>query len=326
MFNINFRKISQLDRTGPFSKKLAEVLFWVTPMIWSSNYIIARAASGVIPPHILAFGRWAIALILMIPLIWSGRGALRAAVRTEWHQMLVLGALGTWICGAFVYLGGQSTSAGNIGLIYAAAPIGIAIVSSFLNKEVLSNRQRAAMICALVGVLFIISKGNFMNLLGVKFVSGDLWILAATAAWIAYTVLQQRWPTKLRPIQRLFCTTVGGLLFLFPFAAAEMSFTSLKWYSGEALFLILLAGALPGLMGYVAYSFMVEQLGATRSGLVLYLSPVYATFIAWWILSEQPHWFHLVGALLVLPSIYLASSAKRSDGQFRINIREEKGT
>lgn len=317
MSSINLKNTQKLDQTGAFSKKLADILFWVTPMIWSSNYIIARAANGVIPPHLLAFGRWTTALIFMLPFIWPGRGAIATAVRKEWRQILVLGALGTWICGAFVYIGGQSTSAGNIGLIYAAAPIGIAVVSSFLNKETLSTRQKLAMVFALTGVLFIISKGNFINLSGVKFVPGDLWILAATTAWIAYTVLQQRWPTTLHPIQRLFCTTASGLIFLLPFTVAEISTTSLPWHSGAALFLILLAGILPGLMGYVAYSFMIEQLGATRSGLVLYLSPVYATVIAWKVLNESPHWFHLVGALLVLPSIYLATATKRNTDDTR---------
>jgi drug/metabolite transporter (DMT)-like permease len=53
---------------------------------------------------------------------------------------------------------------------------------------------------------------------------------------------------------------------------------------------------------------MVKQLGASRAGLVLYLGPVYATLVAWWLLGEVPQWFHIAGAALVLPSIYLASS------------------
>ena len=42
------------------------------PLAWSSNYLIARAAAGVISPHTLALGRWsltvALMLVLMLPL------------------------------------------------------------------------------------------------------------------------------------------------------------------------------------------------------------------------------------------------------------------
>ena len=89
----------------------AQLLLWVVPALWSSNYIIARAASGVVAPHVLALGRWSFALALMLPFV--ARELIRTwpRWRGEWPQMLVLGALGMWVCGAFVYLGGQTPSA-----------------------------------------------------------------------------------------------------------------------------------------------------------------------------------------------------------------------
>ena len=61
--------------------------------------------------HVLALGRWSFALALMLPFV--ARELIRTwpRWRGEWPQMLVLGALGMWVCGAFVYLGGQTTSA-----------------------------------------------------------------------------------------------------------------------------------------------------------------------------------------------------------------------
>ena len=44
----------------------ARVLLWVVPALWSSNYVIARSAEGVIPPHLLASGRWLLAALLRI--------------------------------------------------------------------------------------------------------------------------------------------------------------------------------------------------------------------------------------------------------------------
>lgn len=299
-------------RTKSFSEKSSRVLLWIIPLIWASNYVIARAAHGVIPPNSLAFGRWMTALLLMLPFVWGERRTLLQHAKVEGHRCFVLGALGIWICGAFVYIAGETTTAGNISLIYAAAPVGIAVVSSYVLGAKLTNRHRLGLLSAFAGVLFIIAKGDLSVLLKVKFVVGDLWVIVATASWVAYSILQQRWPSQLTSLQRLFCTVAAGLLILLPFTVVETLSLTLSWISPTTIAIVLAAGIFPGLLSYLAYAFMVRELGANRAGLVLYLGPVYAALIAWWLLGEVPQWFHIVGASLVLPSIYLASSDSKN--------------
>jgi drug/metabolite transporter (DMT)-like permease len=286
-------------------QRLAHLLLWITPALWSSNYIIARAADGVIAPHALALGRWTLAFALLLPM--SAAALAAAPWRREWKQLLVLGALGMWICGAFVYIGAQTTSAVNIGLIYAATPVAIAWASARLLHERISRWQRAGMVLALAGVLFVLAKGDPVNLLAVRFSVGDLWILAAALAWVAYTVLLQRWPSTLGPTPRLAAITAGGVLVLLPFAAAEAVLQPGPAFSAKALGLIVAAGVLPGFCSYQAYAYMLRELGAARSSLVMYLAPVYAAFTAWALLGEPPRGYHALGAALILPAIWLAT-------------------
>jgi drug/metabolite transporter (DMT)-like permease len=225
--------------------------------------------------------------------------------------MLLLGALGMWVCGAFVYLGAQSTSATNIGLIYAATPVGIAVGSRWLLHEPSSRAQRLAMALALLGVLFVVARGDWQTLSGVRFAAGDLWIVAAAIAWAAYSVLQQRWPSALGARQRLACISAGGVLVLLPFTALELALRPAPQFGLQAALLIVLAAVLPGFLSYQAYALMLRELGATRSGVVMYLSPVYAAFTAWYFIGEAPHWYHGVGAALILPSIHLATRPAR---------------
>ena len=46
-----------------------------------------------------------------------------------------------WVCGAFVYIGGRSTLAVNIGLIYAASPVLIALASAWWLREAFGFEQ-----------------------------------------------------------------------------------------------------------------------------------------------------------------------------------------
>jgi len=64
-------------------------------------------------------------------------------------------------------------------------------------------------------------------------------------------------------------------------------------------------------MSQGAYSFMQRELGASRTALMLYLAPVYAAALAWMLLGERPGWYHLAGAALILPSIWLATRPGR---------------
>jgi drug/metabolite transporter (DMT)-like permease len=163
------------------------------------------------------------------------------------------------------------------------------------------------MALALSGVIYVIAQGDPANLLAVRFSVGDLWILAAAIAWVAYTVLLQRWPSTLGPTPRLAAITMGGVLVLLPFTALEAVLQPGPPIGGKAVLLIVLAGLLPGFFSYQAYAYMLRELGAARSSLVMYLAPVYAALTAWVVLGEAPRLYHAVGAALILPAIWLAT-------------------
>ena len=287
--------------------RIARLLLWVTPALWSSNYLIARAAEGVITPHLLALGRWSLAFAIMLPFAWTALARDGMPWRREWKQLLVLGALGMWICGAIVYIGGQTTSSTNIGLIYAAAPIAIAVAGTRLLHERIARAQAAGIALALAGVVFVIAKGSLGNLLTVRLTPGDGWIAIAMASWVVYSVLLKRWPSTLEPLPRLVAICAGGILVLLPFTALEWWLAPRLPLTPAALGLVVLAALLPGVLSYPAYSFMQRELGVARTALVMYLAPVYAAFGAWFVLGEHPRWYHAVGAALILPSIWLAT-------------------
>lgn len=287
--------------------QLARLLVWVVPGLWSSNYIIARLSVDVIHPHVLALGRWLLALALLLPFVWTAWRRQHRLLAREWPHLLVLGALGMWICGAFVYQGARSTTALNIALIYAATPVAIAVCGAKLLHERMDTAQKAGMAVALAGVLFIIAKGDPDTLLGVRFSAGDGWILVCAVAWTAYSVLLRRWGTGLGALPQLAAVIAGGIVVMLPFTFVEAALRDPLPWSWQAVGLIVLAGLLPGVLSYGAYSLLQRELGASRTALMLYLAPVYGALLGWWILGERPGWYHLVGAALILPSIWLAT-------------------
>jgi drug/metabolite transporter (DMT)-like permease len=225
---------------------------------------------------------------------------------------LIMGALGMWICGAFVYLGGQTTSALNIGLLYALSPVMIATVSVYALGESFSWRQSIGVVIALIGMVWIVSQGQPDRISLDTFAVGDLWILAATISWTVYSLRLKAVQSRFSPMCRLLIITCGGVVVLLPMTLLEASLLSVWNMSPQGLWLAVLAALFPGLLAYVSYSFMQRELGAARASMVLYLGPLYSGVMAWAFLNEPPHLYHLVGGVGILLGIYLVTVRRAS--------------
>ena len=288
-------------------RRLAIALLFIAPAMWSVNYLVARWAPGVIAPHMLALGRWAIAAALLGGFCWREIAAKREHIRAEAWHFVVLGALGMWVCGAFVYIGGRSTTAVNIGLIYAGSPVLIAVASARWLHERFGVKQWLGVALAIAGVLHIIIKGQWQALAGVQITSGDAWIAVAMVCWAAYSLLLRAWPSAFGPLARLTLIACGGVIVLVPFTVVEAVWWWPTTWSWQSVALVLASALIPGAAAYGAYSHMQRVLGAARVGMVLYLGPLYAALAGWLVLGERIEGFHFAGAALILLGIGLST-------------------
>ena len=299
-------------RMLPVSRhRWAIALLFITPAFWAVNYLVARSATGVIEPNLLALLRWAMAGTLFAIPTWNELRQQRTHILSEWPRYGVLGALGMWICGAWVYIGGQTTAAVNIALIYALSPVLIALMSALWLKERFGRLQALGVALALVGVVHVILKGRWASFASVNWVVGDAWVLAATLSWTLYSVLLRRWSSPLSAMARLAVISAAGVLVLVPFTAWEIVHATRPVLTLPGFGLAVAAALLPGFGAYLAYSVMQRELGAARVGVVIYLGPLYAAGLAWLVLGEPLYAFHAVGMVLVLGGIYLVNRAAR---------------
>lgn len=296
---------------SPSHVRIAKVLFWVIPLLWIVNSVIARRAPGVITPHVLALGRWALAGLL---LGWLARHELwqqRQELRLHMGRYLALGACGMWICGAAVYFAGQSTSMMNISLIYAASPVMITIGSVLWLGEPFSARQALGVVAALAGVVHVVVQGEWLRLWALEFVPGDLWVVAAAAAWAAYSLLQKRWPSVLGSTAQLAAMCAGGVVVLLPFAAWELSHGE-PVLGAQAFWLVVVAALIPGIGSYWIYGWTQKVLGAGPVAMTMYLGPLYAAVVAWLLLDEALGLHHLVGGTLILAGVALVMVGQKT--------------
>lgn len=286
------------------------LLIWLVPLLWTVNIVASRQAPGVVSPHVLALGRWSIAGGILSALCWRELWQNRQTLWQYRWRYLVLGGCGMWICGAWVYLAGESTVGMNISLIYACSPVLIALGSVLWLGEHFSVRQRVGVATAMAGVVHVVVQGQWAHLSDVVLVPGDLWIVGAAISWAAFAMLQRRWPSVLSSTAQLAATCAGGVAVILPFALWELQSEQTPVLGLHALALMVLTALLPGVLAYWIYGWSQKVLGASRVAVTLYLGPLYTAVVAWLVLGEPLGWFHLVGGLLILSGVALVMIAK----------------
>ncbi|MCE2518158.1 MAG: EamA family transporter, partial [Alphaproteobacteria bacterium] len=203
--------------------QMAWAMVLVCPGLFVSNMLVARGMSGVFPPLAMAFSRWLMVGILITAALLMMRRLDWSIVRAEKLQLLFLASLGMGLCGGPVYLAGELTTATNIGLIYSAAPILIALIAMIALGEKLGVVQGAGLVLGLVGVVTIMTKADLGVLARLEFNKGDLWVVLATISFSVYSLGLKHFKTRLSQIQRFGMMALGGAIWHAPFVLAEIT-------------------------------------------------------------------------------------------------------
>jgi drug/metabolite transporter (DMT)-like permease len=122
-------------------------------------------------------------------------------------------------------------------------------------------------------------------------------------------MLQHR-PTALPMMARFAALVIGGILILLPFTVAEGLSGELPALEPRSFLIVAFLVVVPSFGAYQVYGLVQRILGAGPTSLLMYLFPLYNGVLAYLLLGERLHSYHLLGAALVLPGIFLATRRK----------------
>jgi drug/metabolite transporter (DMT)-like permease len=290
-------------RANPF------LLLTLTALFWAGNFVLGRAMKGSIPPISLAFWRWALAFLVLLPFSFTHIRVQWPLLRQNIGLLTVYGLLGVSCFNTFVYIGLHSTTATNALLLNSVIPILIVLLSRFLDATPISRRQALGIVISLSGVLAIICRGNPDVILTLQFNRGDIWILLAVICWAFYTFLLRQRPAGLHPLSFLTTLIAIGLLPLSVLYAWEFSQGARFALDPANVASILYVALFPSVLAFIFWNQAVREVGPGRAGLFLYLMPVFGAILSAVFLGETIRSFHLVGMALIFIGIHLTTRA-----------------
>ncbi len=271
-------------------------------LIWGANYSIAKRALLEIDPLAIACTRAAAGVLFFGLVLLARRG--RQGLRHGLLRSAPLGLLGVFANQLLFMTGLKRTSAAHSAILIGMLPVFVLLISAVGRQERVSALKLGGILVAFAGVCLIALEHG----VGLEHASlqGDLLTLAGVLSFAGYTVLGKPVLREIGPLDATALAFLTGgtaiLLVTVPAAARQ------DWRSVSAAGLVCLAAVvlLSTLAAYVLYYFAVARLDPSKVAAFMYLQPVVASLIAFFLAGERFSVTFLCGGVLVLVGVMLA--------------------
>ena len=300
---------SSQESTAPPPWRIADrpyVLLVLAALFWSGIFIIGRAVHEAVPPIGLAFWRWAVASLIILAAAYPHLVRDWPALRAGWRNIVLLAVLGVTAYNTLVYVGLQTTSAINSLLMQSTMPVVIILMTFLLFGERFTLLQATGVLVSLGGAVTIVSKGDWVALLGLSFNVGDIWVMGAVASYAAYSALLRRRPS-VHPLSLLAATFITGTIALAPFYGWETLVVRAMPGDLATVGAVAYLAVFPSVLAFFCYNRGVQAVGANRAGVFIHLVPVFGIFMAVAFLGEELSLTHLLGMGLIFTGIAIAA-------------------
>jgi drug/metabolite transporter (DMT)-like permease len=230
----------------------------------------------------------------------------------HWRRFALLSLLGVGCYNALQYLALQTSTPLNVTLVAASGPVWMLAIGALFFQAPVRRAQVYGAVLSILGVLVVLSRGDWSQLMAVRLVTGDLFILLATACWSWYSWLLSRKdePEAIRNDWAAFllAQVVFGLAWSGLFAGMEWGLTDAQITWGWPLVGALAFVAVgPAVLAYRCWGLGIQQAGPAVAGFFANLTPLFAAIFSAAFLGELPQLFHALAFALIIGGIWVSS-------------------
>lgn len=282
-------------------------------IVWSGNFIVARDLNSTFSPVSIAFFRWIIATIVILPIALPHLKRDFSMIRAQWGLMIVLSFTGVTVFNTLIYLAAHTTSAFNLSLFAITAPLYVVLLNWLFYKETITIKQVIGFVILLIGLLTLLSKGNPEKILELEFNKGDLLMAGASGIFAFYSVLLRTKNPAVGNLSFVSATFILGVLMLLPFFLIELmnSGTSLTFTTSSILQFVYI-GVGPSIISYYLWNKSIVEIGSTKAATIYNTLPIFSAFFAALFLNEQVLAVQIVSSAIIVGGVLLVLFGKRT--------------
>ena len=290
--------------------------------------LLAAATSGVvvgaatvatgsivteIGPVTIAFGRYLIGVLLLLPL----------ALRIRWSPVRFRDFVAILLFGIFqfavliillnfsvIYI-----AAGLAVLIFASLPLLTMAIAILIGRESFTYRKLTGIVLTIIGVGFAVGAAAFVQEMGMMgwvgigaaFLSAFLGALCS----VLYSAYMPRYPTLQISTMAMGC----AVLFLFGLALMEGMAEAISGFS-ETIWMVLLFIGFSSAVGYFCWLYALAHMPPSNVTVFLGLSPITAAILGALFIAQPLSIQDLIGTALVIAGLLISLWRRERNGTF----------
>ena len=282
-------------------------LMLMATLLVSTSFPVGAAITDGLDPLVLTFLRFALAALLLAPLVaWRYSMAIPG-----WRDLVRYSVLSALLVAFFwsMFTALRYTSALNTATIFALAPSVTAATSALLLREKLAGPARMALLLGMVGAVWVIFSGDLAGLVSLEFNPGDGIFLAGTVALGIYGTLV-KYLHRGEPMARMtFWTLLTGAVWLFVLSVPRWS--AIGWsevpvsvFAGIAYLAIFTT-----LVTFFVFQWSATIIGPTKVVSYTYLNPAFVLVIGMVLGNDLPPPVTYPGLVLVVTATFVLQSS-----------------
>lgn len=298
----------------PTSSRFIAYLLLTASMALVGTYVaVSKPLAAAIPVFVLAFLRFAIAAVAMLPWTFPAKSEAPLTSHERW-LLVLLSFFGNFLFSICMLTGIALTTATAAGVTLATLPAVVALLSRWFLRETLTLRVWVAIALAVIGIVLLQLANAAEPVAGSGLAPnallGNLLMFGAVLCEAIYVIISKRLSATLAPLRISALINLLGLLWITPLGLwqfADFNAGSLTTNLWLLLIFYSLAASLFAVWMWVAG---LKHVAASHAGVFTVALPIAATLVGVFFLGETFTWLQATALVCASAGIFLIGFAR----------------
>ena len=280
----------------------AIVYFTITAIFWGLNFHLAKFMLNEVRFAEAGFWRYFFGVVPLFILAYKELPSLKT-IQENLKGIFLVGVIGLFGFNFFFFLGLLNSPAINGALIVSTTPALTILFSTLILKTPFEKKHLLGVSISIIGVLYLILKGNIESLMQIEFSTSDILLFLSSSFFALQNVWVKKYAGNMSNKNFTFLTNLLcmlSFLFLLPFFGMEnvMNYSSSFWLSAIGI------GVFGTTVAYLLCNTGIKLTSANQAGIFINVVSL-STAIFSIILGEQLYSYHLISGLLIVIGVFV---------------------
>ena len=275
-------------------------------MVWGSNFVFGKMLVQDFSPALLTMLRLLFIVLFLIGLS-SYKKHFKRVNKSDLLAVFFLGVIGVFINQWSFFVGLQTADPTTSALILATTPILTSVLAAIFLKEKLTIRMLMGSIVAIIGIYFVVAKGNLSSL---HIDKGLLWIVITMITFAIMIIMTRLLSDRIDPLTITLYSNVVGLIVSIPFAFLLDTHVHLSSKMSDWSFLIGTAVVVHGIATLI-WNNNIRYVDASKASILSNLEPFVAMIMGLILLYKPITGAEILGSLFIVGGVVLSTYQRK---------------